>query len=134
MSVLSIAELPLEPVRRTSTGEPLSLCAEVGVRLGLSALRLERHVLPPGRRAFPAHRHSHREEALYILSGELTVTLGAACWTATAGQVVALPPGEDFHSAENRGTLPVEYLSMSASAEPDTVTLHPEELPRWPAR
>ena len=42
----------------------------VGPALGLNALGCAVHVVPPGKKAFPFHRHHVMDELFFILSGE----------------------------------------------------------------
>jgi uncharacterized cupin superfamily protein len=57
--------------------------------------------VPPGRRAFPVHRHHVEEEWVFVLSGTAEITLDAACHRLGPGGFVAFPPGGPAHAVAN---------------------------------
>ncbi len=88
-----------------------------GERLGCSL-----YEVPPGKTAWPRHYHLGNEEAVYVLSGAGTVTIGEDAIAVSAGDYIALPAGEKHaHQLVNTGTEPLRYLCMSTMAEPDIV-------------
>lgn len=74
---------------------PLSRIAQM-TRTGVNLVRV-----PPGRRAFPTHRHYVEEEWVYILSGTADVRLDGGTRRLGAGGFAAFPPGGPAHSVAN---------------------------------
>jgi uncharacterized cupin superfamily protein len=80
------AEAVLTPISRIARLE----------RAGVNLVRV-----PPGRRAFPVHRHHVEEEWVFILSGTAEITLDAAHHRLGPGAFVAFPPGGPAHAVAN---------------------------------
>jgi uncharacterized cupin superfamily protein len=79
--------------------------------------------LPPGCNTQPGHYHSHEEEHLYLLEGELTLHLGSQRHRLGPGSYVHFPAGQAVpHHLENDGTLPARYLMVGERNEEDRVT------------
>lgn len=74
---------------------PLSRIARLQ-RAGVNLVRV-----PPGRRAFPAHRHHVEEEWVFVLSGAAAVRTGAEVHPLGPGGFAAFPPGGPAHAVEN---------------------------------
>jgi uncharacterized cupin superfamily protein len=90
-----------------------------GVALGCSVFRV-----PPGKTAFPAHRHHANEEALYVLAGQGLLRLDDAEFPVGPGDYVALPAGGAAHQLRAMGERELEYLCLS--------TLLPVEVVEYP--
>lgn len=123
-NVVGEAELPAtEFSRGEKYGErrqQLALAAG-GHKLGCSL-----YEIPPGRTAWPRHYHLANEEAVYVLSGVGTLTLGDEQIPVGAGDYAALPVGEAYaHQLVNTGSEPLRYLCLSTMLEPD-VTVYPD--------
>ena len=85
--------------------------------LGCSAFRVE-----PGKRAFPKHAHLANDEALFIVSGTGSLTIGDETENVAAGDFVMLPKGEAHaHILINDGNEPLIYLCMSTMIMPEVV-------------
>ncbi len=70
-----------------------------GVQLGCSYFRVA-----AGRYAFPLHSHNANEEAIYILEGSGTLTLGPDEIPVSAGDYASMPPDRDLpHKLVNTG-------------------------------
>ena len=66
--VMNIADVPLAD---RGNGKRFALkWGRVGPLLGLEGLGCAIHVVPPGKRAFPFHRHHVMDELFFIVSGE----------------------------------------------------------------
>ena len=65
-------------------------------RAGVNLVRV-----PPGRRAFPLHRHHVEEEWVYVLSGSAEVRLDAERHRLGPGGFAVFPPGGPAHAVEN---------------------------------
>ena len=81
----------------------------VGPQLGLSALGCAVHAVPPGKRAFPFHRHHVMDELFFVLSGE------------GQGDFVGAPAGTEAHQIVNTGAGELRYLGLSSAAATEVV-------------
>lgn len=76
----------------------------------------------PGKRAFPKHAHVANDEAIYVISGRGTLTVGAEDELLEAGDFVLLPKGEKFaHVLVNDGDEDLVYLCISTMNMPEVV-------------
>lgn len=78
--------------------------------------------LPPGKWSSQRHWHSHEDEFVYVLSGELTLVEDSALVLLLAGDCAAFPKGSgNGHHLQNRGTTEAVYLEIG-SRHPDDLT------------
>ena len=91
-----------------------------GKKLGCSLYRV-----PPGKTAFPFHRHFTNEEAIYVLAGAGTMRLDEEEIPVGPGDFIALPPEGPNHQLINSGDDPLEYLCFSTMIDPD-ITIFPD--------
>ena len=112
--------LTLEP--RTGSGYPepyRSRCLprekrQLGTALGLTKIGINQTILPPGKESSMRHWHTHEEEFVYVLSGEVVLITDAGEQTLTPGTCAGFPLGtRDGHQLVNRGTVPAVYLEVS---------------------
>jgi uncharacterized cupin superfamily protein len=88
-----------------------------GHEIGCGAFRVN-----PGKRAFPKHAHLANDEALFIVSGEGTLTVGEENTRVAAGDFVLLPSGaEHAHVLINDGDEDIVYLCISTMNAPEVV-------------
>ena len=81
---------------------PLSLFPRVFLHsVGGDQVLLCRVRYEPGAEV-PSHSHEHTEQVMYVLEGELEMTVGAETRTIAAGEVVVVNRGVD-HSLRSRG-------------------------------
>ena len=100
---------------------------QLGAAAGSEELGCSLYEVPEGKRAWLRHYHEGNEEAIFVLDGEGTVSLGpdAEEHELSAGDFVALPRGEDgAHAIEGEGGL--RYLMVSTMNEPD-ITVYPDD-------
>lgn len=71
------------------------------------------HTLEPGLLGAPMHRHRREDEISYVLTGEITIQIGAEVQTAGAGSVVLKPRGI-FHTFWNMGSESARFLEVIA--------------------
>jgi uncharacterized cupin superfamily protein len=123
--------MTLEP--RTSSGYPepyRSRCLprekrQLGNALGLTRIGINHTILPPGKESSMRHWHTHEEEFIYVLSGEVVLVTDAGEQTLQAGMCAGFPLGtSDGHHLMNRGTAPAVYLEIS--------NRHPEDKAHYP--
>ncbi len=117
-----------------------------GSRRSYSALGIPVHVLatgtdtagefdaiavdfPPGI-PFPAHRHHNSDEAFYVISGEMTATIGAITKVVGPGTFGHAPKGV-VHGFSNQGAEPARIVAWQWP--PPDVKGFLEELAKLPA-
>lgn len=126
MSLKKPALDPMTVEPRTGSGYPEPYRSRVlprekralGDALGLKTIGINHTVLPPGKESSMRHWHSHEEEFIYVLSGELVLRTDAGEQLLTAGTCAGFPiPADvrkgDGHQLINRGTEPAVYLEIS---------------------
>lgn len=91
-----------------------------GRKLGCSLYRV-----PPGKTAFPCHKHFANEEAIYVLAGSGTIRLDDQEHSVGPGDYIAFLPEGPNHQLINSGSSDLEYLCLSTMIHPD-VTLFPD--------
>ena len=85
--------------------------------IGCAAFRV-----PSGRCAFPRHAHLANDEAIYVLSGGGTLSIGDQEFEMAEGDFVLLPRGSDYpHVLVNDGNDDLIYLCISTMNMPDVV-------------
>ncbi len=89
---------------------------------GLKAVGVNLMTLPPGKWSSQRHWHSHEDEFVYVLEGELTLVEDNAETVLRAGDCAAFPQGSgNGHHLQNRGSAVAVYLEMG-SRHPDDLT------------
>jgi len=94
---------------------------EIGDALGLKTLGCMLHVVPPGKRAFPFHRHHGCDELFVILSGAGEYRIGEAHLPVKAGDCLGAPAGGEAHQIINTGAEELRYLGISNVPPADVV-------------
>ena len=121
MSLRKPALDPLTLEARNSSGYPepyRSRCLPrekraLGDALGLTRIGINHTTLPPGKQSSMRHWHTHEEEFIYVLSGEVVLCTDAGEQLLTAGMCAGFPPGtQDGHCLINRGSQPAVYLEI----------------------
>lgn len=90
----------------------------LGDALGLRTIGINQTVLPPGKESSMRHWHTHEEEFIYVLSGEVVLVTDAGEQVLTAGMCAGFPVAADVrngdgHQLVNRGSQPAVYLEIS---------------------
>jgi len=93
----------------------------VGPELGLNAIGCAIHVVPPGKKAFPFHRHHVMDELFFVLSGEGQYRWGAEILPVKAGDLIAAPAGTKAHQLINTGKEDLRYLGISSISGTEVV-------------
>jgi uncharacterized cupin superfamily protein len=116
----AIDPMSLEP--RTGSGYPepyRSRCLPrekraLGDAFGLTKIGINQTILPPGKESSMRHWHTHEEEFIYLLSGELVLITDAGEQALKPGMCVGFPLNtRDGHQLVNRGSQPAVYLEVS---------------------
>jgi uncharacterized cupin superfamily protein len=109
--VVNLTDVPLR-----DAGNGKSFQARVGriaPMLGLTGLGCSLTVVPPGKRAYPFHRHHVFNELFYVLSGNGEVRLDERTLPIRAGDLIANPAGAEAHQIVNTGREELRYLAIS---------------------
>jgi uncharacterized cupin superfamily protein len=89
--------------------------------LGLTNLGCAVHVVPPGKRAFPFHKHHVMDEMFVILSGEGEYRFGDETHPVRVGDIASAPAGSKAHQLINTGKSDLRYLGISSMSSVDLV-------------
>jgi uncharacterized cupin superfamily protein len=126
MPAIDVAAVPA----RKGTGYPPEFnapCAErmrqrLGDAGGLTDFGANLTRLPPGNWSSQRHWHSHEDEFVYVLEGEVTLIEDNAETVLRAGECAAFPKGTgNGHHLINRSNAMATYLEVG-SRHPDDLT------------
>src|SRR5882757_7850102 len=86
----------------------------IGDAFGLKTIGVNLTILPPGKESSMRHWHTHEDELIYVLEGEVILRTDSGEQRLTAGMCAGFPAGSpDGHQIINRGTQPALYLEIS---------------------
>ena len=118
-AIVNIADVALS---ESGHGERFAVrTGEIGMALGLTNLGCMLHVVPPGKTAFPFHRHHGSDEMFLVLAGAGEYRLGEERLPIRAGDCLGAPAGGAAHQIINTGTEDLRYLGFSNNAAADAV-------------
>ena len=118
-AVINIDDVPLLD---RGNGKQFSVkWGRVGQLLGLQGLGCAVHVVPPGKKAFPFHRHHVMDELFFIVSGKGEYRFGDETMPVRAGDIVAAPAGTKAHQLINTSSEDLRYLGISSGSSVDVV-------------
>jgi len=117
--IIHIDDVPLAD--RTRGSKFAVKWGRVGPLVGLAGLGCAVHVVPPGKRAFPFHRHHVADEMFFILSGTGQYRHGDATHPLRSGDFVGAPAGGEAHQIVNTGADELRYLAFSTVGSVDVV-------------
>jgi uncharacterized cupin superfamily protein len=90
-------------------------------QFGVNLLRL-----PPGSWSSQRHWHSHEDEFVYVLAGEVTLVSDAGTEVLRAGDAAGFRAGDpDGHTLQNRSAADVLVLEVGTRAPAQDVTTYP---------
>jgi uncharacterized cupin superfamily protein len=93
----------------------------LGDALGLSRIGINQTTLPPGKESSMRHWHTHEDEFVYVLDGEVVLRTGAGEQLLSAGMCAGFPAGaSDGHQLINRSGRDAVYLEVSNRHPEDT--------------
>jgi uncharacterized cupin superfamily protein len=117
---------PLTVPARSTSGYPEPYRSRVlprekralGDALGLRKIGINHTTLPPGKESSMRHWHTHEEEFIFVLAGEVVLRTDGGEQVLTAGMCAGFPPSADGktgdgHQLVNRGSVPAVYLEIS---------------------
>jgi uncharacterized cupin superfamily protein len=114
----------LEAVELKDAGDGQAFMASVarlGPLVGSTGLGCTLTVLPPGKKAWPFHRHHVIHELFYVLEGTGELRLEGERFPLRAGDLVASPAGKEAHQIVNTSDADLKYLAVSTLGEVDVV-------------
>src|SRR5581483_6138355 len=86
----------------------------LGDAVGLKSIGINRSTLPPGKESSMRHWHTHEDEFVFVLEGEVVLRTEAGEQVLTAGCCAGFPAGvNDGHQLINRSSQPAVYLEIS---------------------
>jgi uncharacterized cupin superfamily protein len=98
----------------------------LGDPLGLTGFGVNLVRLPPGTPSSQRHWHSHEDEFVYVLEGELTLITDAGEQLLGPGMAAGFPAGKaDGHHMINRGKAWAVYLEVGGRS-PDDQCSYPD--------
>jgi uncharacterized cupin superfamily protein len=90
-------------------------------QFGVNLLRL-----PPGSWSSQRHWHSHEDEFVYVLAGEVTLVTDAGTEVLRAGDAAGFRAGDpDGHTLQNRSAAEVLVLEVGSRMPAQDVTTYP---------
>jgi uncharacterized cupin superfamily protein len=127
----------LETVRTNSYPEPFKSRMgdrekrRLGERFGLSQFGVNLVTLADGGQSALRHWHSHEDELVYVLSGELVLVTDAGEQVVGPGMVIGFPGGnQDAHHFVNRSGAPAQYIEVGSRIEED-MAAYPDDDMKW---
>src|SRR5579862_7838020 len=92
----------------------------LGEAFGLTQFGVNLVRLAPGGQSALRHFHSHEEELVLVLEGELVLVTNVGEQTMTAGMCVGFPANTgNAHHLVNRGSATAVYVEVGSRAEAD---------------
>lgn len=119
--IRNIDDLPSEELTIKATGEKLTIARSISDAFELSSLLIHKEVLPPGRRASSAHRHSTKEEVFLVLEGTPSLWLDGQVSLMRAGDVVGFRPIEGARMIINESSSDAVILTIGTNDPTDVI-------------
>lgn len=92
----------------------------LGDAAGLTQFGVNLVLLPPGAWSSQRHWHSHEDEFVYVLRGELVLVTDAGEEVLRAGDCAGFPAGtRDGHCLQNRTATDAEFLVVGSRSDED---------------
>ncbi len=113
---------PLECTANNRSGYPEPFRSQVlprekralGDAAGLTKIGINHTTLGPGAASSMRHWHTHEDELIFVLAGELVLVTDVGERPLRAGQCAGFPAGHaDGHQLVNRSAAPAIYLEIS---------------------
>lgn len=101
----------------------------LGDALGLTRIGVNLTTLMPGRESSMRHFHTHEDEMIFLIEGEVVLRTDEGEQRLTAGMCAGFPAGvKNGHQLINRSDKPARYLEISNRAPEDLVEYCDEDL------
>ncbi|HEU0156248.1 MAG TPA: cupin domain-containing protein [Stellaceae bacterium] len=106
-------DLPCRTRARTKLGDPAGL-----TQFGVNLLHL-----PPGAWSSQRHWHTHSDEFVYVLSGEVVLVTDAGEEVLRAGDAAGFPANDpNGHCLQNRSTAAAQIIEIGTRVKSDSAT------------
>ena len=126
----AVAARSVAPVNRSGYPEPYRTRVlprekrRLGDAFGLTRIGINHTTLPPGKESAMRHWHTHEDEFVYVLEGEVVLRTESGEQRLTAGMCAGFPAGTaDGHQLINRSDRPAVYLEIS-NRDPEDSALY----------
>jgi uncharacterized cupin superfamily protein len=97
----------------------------LGDALGLTKIGVNLTTLPPGKESSMRHWHTHEDEFVYIVEGEVMLRTDAGEQVLRAGMCAGFSAGDaNGHQLINRSSTPAVYLEVSNRVQPGDTTYY----------
>ena len=101
----------------------------LGGALGLTKIGVNLTTLPPGKESSMRHFHSHEDELIFVVEGEVVLRTNQGEQVLTAGMCAGFAAGvRDGHQFVNRSAAPVRYLEVSNRDPEDEAEYSDDDL------
>jgi uncharacterized cupin superfamily protein len=98
----------------------------LGNALGLTKIGVNLTTLLPGKESAIRHFHTHEDEFVFVLEGEVVLRTDEGEQVLTAGTCAGFPAGaRNGHQFVNRSDRPARYLEMS-NRDPEDTAEYPD--------
>jgi uncharacterized cupin superfamily protein len=102
---------------------------KLGDAFGLKNFGVNLTTIPPGCASALRHWHSHEDEFIYVLSGELTLVTNDGEQRLTPGMCAGFPAGRaDGHCLVNRSKQDAVYFEVGDRRPDDAVTYPDDDI------
>ena len=117
-----------EPLKRRVAGRGRK---KLGDACGLTQFGVNLVTIEPGSESALRHWHTHEDEFVYVLEGEVVLISEAGEQTLCAGDCAGYPSGkDDGHHFVNRSGKPARYLEVGTRND-DDVSSYPDDDLQW---
>jgi uncharacterized cupin superfamily protein len=97
----------------------------IGDALGLTKIGVNLTTLAPGKESSMRHWHTHEDEFIYIVAGEVVLRTDAGEQALSAGMCAGFAAGvANGHQLINRSGTPAVYLEISNRVQPGDTTYY----------
>ena len=97
----------------------------LGDAFGLTKIGINLTTLAAGKESSMRHWHTHEDEFIYMVAGEVVLRTDAGEQTLRPGMCAGFPAGDaNGHQLVNRSDAPAVYLEMSNRVEPADTTYY----------
>jgi uncharacterized cupin superfamily protein len=97
----------------------------LGDALGLTKIGVNLTTLAPGKESSMRHWHTHEDEFIYIVAGEVVLRTDAGEQALSAGMCAGFAAGDaNGHQLINRSGAPAVYLEISNRVQPGDTTYY----------
>jgi uncharacterized cupin superfamily protein len=98
----------------------------LGDALGLTKIGINLTSLPPGKESSMRHHHTHEDEFVFVVEGEVVLRTDEGEQTLTAGTCAGFPAGTpNGHALVNRSARLARYLEIS-NRDPADTAIYPD--------